>query len=477
MDARYAREEKMKLTNYRLKAHPLNLGLVLCILMTFSFIACGGGGDGSSDTGFVAFKIALKNNAADGGGCEGGSSFECELPQSQFVIVTLRAEILDENGDFLQSKEFDCQDREGEIDGINAGSSIIVKLFAIDQFEKVRAEGQSGPVAVVGGQTADAGCIELALKNGPPVANAGLDQKVSVGDTVTLDGTGSTDEDGDSLTFSWSLSQVPANSLAELSNPDAANPTFEIDEPGTYVAELTVNDGTLDSNPSSVVISTQNSAPKANAGANKKVSVGSTVTLDGSGSFDRDGDSLTFSWLLSELPDGSQATLSDSSAVKPTFDVDLPGEYIAELIVNDGSLDSDPDTVTIGTGNIPPEADAGTDQLVLVGDTVTLDGSGSTDADGDPLTFFWAFTFVPKGSEATLSDPASVIPNFTVDIFGTYIAQLIVNDGKLDSNPDTVTITMVDPPRLLTPVPIRPLSSPKQSYWTAALHLIWVVVT
>jgi hypothetical protein len=413
--------------------------------MTFSFIACDGSGSGgSSDTGFVAFKIALKNNAADSGGCDGGPSFECALPQSQFVIVTMKAEIRDENGDFLQSKEFDCQDREGEIDGVKAGSSIIVKLFAIDQFEKVRAEGQSGPVAVVGGQTVDAGCVELALKNEPPVANAGLDQKVSVGDTVTLDGTGSTDADGDSLTFSWSLSQVPVDSQAELSDPDAVNPTFEIDEPGTYVAQLTVNDGTLDSNPGSVVISTQNSTPNANAGADKTVSTGSTVTLDGSGSFDIDGDSLTFFWSFSELPDGSQATLSDSSAVKPTFDIDLPGEYIAELIVNDGSLDSDPDTVTIGTGNMntPPEADAGPDQNVSVGDTVTLDGSGSTDADGDSLTFFWAFIFVPEASEAALSDPTSVKPTFTLDLFGTYIAQLIVNDGKSDGEPDTVTINV-----------------------------------
>lgn len=437
----------MKLTNYRLKAHSFDLCLVLCILITFSFMACGGGSSDSSDTGLVVFKVALQNNASDGGGCEDGSTFECVLPESQFVFVTIKAEIYDENGDFLQGQEFDCEDRGGEIDGVQAGSSIIVKLFAIDQFERVRAEGQGGPVTAISGKTVDAGCIELVLKNEPPVANAGLDQKVSVGDMVTLDGTGSTDADGDSLTFSWSLSQVPVESQAELSTPDAVNPTFEIDEPGTYVAQLTVNDGTADSNPSSVVISTQNSAPKANAGFNKPVPVGNTVTLDGSGSFDADGDSLTFSWLLIELPDGSQATLSDSSAVKPTFDVDLLGEYIAELIVNDGSLDSDPDTVTISTIgiNIPPEADAGTDQEVSVGDTVTLDASDSTDADGDQLTYFWAFTFKPLGSEATLSDPTSVRPKFTLDIFGTYLLQLIVNDGNLDSEPDTVIIDVGNP--------------------------------
>ncbi|MCB1852965.1 MAG: PKD domain containing protein, partial [Gammaproteobacteria bacterium] len=69
-----------------------------------------------------------------------------------------------------------------------------------------------------------------------------------------------------------------------------------------------------------------------------------------------------------------------------------------------------------------------------------LDGSGSTDVDGDSLTFYWSLT-PPSGCCVVLSDPTAVMPTFEVDVPGTYLAQLIVNDGTVDSAPDTVTIS------------------------------------
>lgn len=94
-----------------------------------------------------------------------------------------------------------------------------------------------------------------------------------------------------------------------------------------------------------------------------------------------------------------------------------------------------------GNANLAPVANAGPDQTVYVGDTVTLDGSKSSDADGNSLTFRWALTSRPNGSAATLSNATAVNPTFAVDRPGTYVAQLIVNDGKIDSAPDTVAIT------------------------------------
>src|SRR5262245_21792591 len=83
--------------------------------------------------------------------------------------------------------------------------------------------------------------------------------------------------------------------------------------------------------------------------------------------------------------------------------------------------------------NTPPMANAGPDQTVKVGQTVTLDGSGSTDADGDPLSYQWSFVVRPTGSQATLSNSAVVHPTFVVDRPGTYTVQLVVNDGKTNS--------------------------------------------
>ena len=90
--------------------------------------------------------------------------------------------------------------------------------------------------------------------------------------------------------------------------------------------------------------------------------------------------------------------------------------------------------------NTAPVADAGPDQTVFVGNTVILDGSVSSDADGDPLTFSWTLISAPPGSTAVLTDPTAVIPSIDGDLSGTYVIQLIVNDGTVDSAPDTMTI-------------------------------------
>ena len=95
------------------------------------------------------------------------------------------------------------------------------------------------------------------------------------------------------------------------------------------------------------------------------MTTGDTVQLDGSGSSDPENNTLTYSWTLDSVPAGSSATLSDSTIVNPTFDADMDGDYVATLVVNDGTSDSDPDSVTItAVANQPPTADAGSDQTV-----------------------------------------------------------------------------------------------------------------
>ena len=277
--------------------------------------------------------------------------------------------------------------------------------------------------------------------NQAPVADAGPDQSVALGGLVSLSASGSSDPDGDPLQYRWSFQVRPPGSAAVLQGDTTLTPGFRVDAAGTYVVQLVVNDGSVDSALDIAVITTLNSAPVADAGADQSVAAGDRVTLDGSGSSDADGDLLRFSWRLVSVPAGSGATLSDPSAVAPTFLVDVAGDYVAELVVNDGTVDSAPDEVTVSSGNSPPSADAGPDQSVLVNDLVTLDGSGSTDPDGDTLTFAWAITGTPALSAATLSDPGAVAPTFTVDRPGDYVVQLVVNDGLADSAADTVVIS------------------------------------
>jgi RHS repeat-associated protein len=288
----------------------------------------------------------------------------------------------------------------------------------------------------------------IVSSNNRPVANAGTDQTVQVGETVALNGSASSDVDGDSLTYAWTLLSKPTGSQAVLSSSTAVNPSFLVDKPGDYTLQLIVNDGKIDSNPDSVTISTRNSAPIAQAGPDQTTKVGVAVTLDGSSSSDVDGDPLIYRWTLPVKPSGSQATLSNPNAISPVITPDKPGIYEAELIVNDGLLDSAPDRVTINTENSKPVANAGVDQVVQLGQTVTLDGGTSHDVDGDPLSFKWSLTTSPTDSTATFTDPQLQVTQFIPDKAGLYIAQLIVNDSHIDSDPDTaqITVEVLPPP-------------------------------
>src|SRR5207245_3889912 len=189
-----------------------------------------------------------------------------------------------------------------------------------------------------------------------------------------LDGSASSDVDGNPLSYQWSLTTRPAGSLATLSDPTVVQPTLTLDKPGTYIAQLIVNDGIASSAPDAVAISTLNSPPVANAGPDQSAGVGTLVQLDGSASSDVDGNPLSYQWSLTTRPVGSLATLSDPTVVQPTLTLDKPGTYIAQLIVNDGIASSAPDTVAISTQNSPPVANAGSDQSALVGTLVQLDG-------------------------------------------------------------------------------------------------------
>ena len=328
-----------------------------------------------------------------------------------------------------------------------AGSAaVLMNPFSVAPTFVIDVPGSFVVQLIVNDGTVDsaADTVTITTINSPPVANAGADRTVTVGSTQTLDGSLSTDVDGDALTFSWALTSRPAGSAAVLLNANTVSPSFVVDRPGSYVVQLIVNDGTADSAPDTVLISTINSAPVANAGADATTPVGATVTLDGSGSSDVDGDALSYHWALISQPPGSTAALINAASVSPQLTPDRPGSYVVQLIVNDGALDSAPDTVVVSTVNSAPVANAGPDQTAFVGNLVVLNGGGSSDVDGDALTFAWAIIARPVTSAATLSDPAAMSPSFTIDAPGTYVVQLIVNDGLVDSAPDTVIVSTLN---------------------------------
>jgi hypothetical protein len=287
--------------------------------------------------------------------------------------------------------------------------------------------------------------VYASVNNSAPVANAGVNQSVAIGASVTLDGTASSDANRDPITYKWALISKPTGSTAELNSAISPNPKFTADIAGAYVAILTVNDGKADStaSPVTVTASGANSAPVANAGVAQNVALNATVTLDGTGSSDANNDFITYKWVLITKPTGSTATLSSATSAKPTFKADVAGTFVASLIVNDGKVDSTAAAVpiTVASANSEPIANAGINQNVVVGASVTLDGTNSSDANRDQLTFRWVMMSKPTGSAASLSSAVSAKPVFVADTVGTYVISLIVNDGKVDSTAVSTTVT------------------------------------
>ncbi len=170
------------------------------------------------------------------------------------------------------------------------------------------------------------------------------------------------------------------------------------------------------------------------------------MSLDGTNSFDDTTRTvqLEFAWSFSLKPTGSAATLGGANTATPSFVADAPGEFRAQLVVTDEAGNaSASEEVIVSSLNVAPTAEAGDGQVVVLNTQASLDGIGSMDPDGDPLGFCWTITSAPIGSISVLLGATTATPSLTPDLAGTYVIQLVVNDGFADSTPDTTIITAI----------------------------------
>jgi hypothetical protein len=212
---------------------------------------------------------------------------------------------------------------------------------------------------------------------------------------------------------------------------------------------VTDNGGLQDTDDCIVNVSWENDPPTADAGPDQTVDEGVTVTLDGSNSSDPDDGIASYLW--TQLPGGTTVTLSDPTAAQPTFtapDVGPSGESLTfQLTVTDngGLQDTDDCIVNVTWVNIPPTADAGPDQIVDEGVTVTLNGSDSSDPDDGIASYLW--TQLPGGTTVTLSDPTAAQPTFVtppVDATMVLTFQLTVTDNGGLQNTGEISVAIND---------------------------------
>ncbi len=190
-----------------------------------------------------------------------------------------------------------------------------------------------------------------------------------------------------------------------------------------------------------------NAPPTASIAAPARAAEGTTVTLVGTGSSDSDGTISLYAWTANN----TSITIIDADKAEASFtapQVTANATLVITLKVtdDDGATGSANHTMTLYDTNRLPAADAGPNQHVQEGDTVTLDGTRSADPDdGDTLTYSWSQT---SGSPAvTLTNANTTSPTFTAPSTANFTAltfALTTNDGSLSSNNDTVTVTVYD---------------------------------
>ena len=327
------------------------------------------------------------------------------------------------------------------------------------------SESQDGSytvtVRVSDGTDSDSEDVTITVNevNVAPVLAAIGNKTVTAGNSLTF-AASATDADiigGTPDTKAFSLGAgAPANATITAGGSFSWIPTAA--QAGSHDVTVTVTDGgggATDSEQITVTVrGAANQDPTANAGDDRAVNEGEPVTLDGSGSSDADGTISAHLWTQTA---GPTVDLAGADTASPTFDappVTADTDFTFSLTVtdNDGAA-SAADTVTITVRDVPaaanqdPTANAGPDQNVDEGEPVTLDGSGSSDADGTISAHLWTQTAGPTVdlAGADTASPTFDAPPVTADTDFTFSLTVTDNDGAA-SAADTVIITVNDVP-------------------------------
>ncbi len=285
--------------------------------------------------------------------------------------------------------------------------------------------------------------IVTVTANKAPVANAGVNQKVRINNLVTLHGEGSSDTDGDVLTYSW---KAPAGIV--LTNPTTAKPTFtapDSDIDKSYIFTLEVSDdlGLKDSKEVTIEV-ISNLPPVISTEPIVYVFEGENVSLDASGSTDPDGDVMIFDWFHGNADFINAVPLTNKTKAVVSFiapEVEALTYMPIIIRVTDETEDSY-QTVKVYVKDIintVPVADAGADIDANESELGILDGSASSDVEGKPITYLWASAYLIFDN-VTAAKPSFTAPEVVADT--TVMVTLVVNDGKWNSAPDTVMVTI-----------------------------------
>jgi PKD repeat protein len=278
------------------------------------------------------------------------------------------------------------------------------------------------------------------VANEPPVADANGPYTVDEGSSVALDGSGSSDPNGDPLAYAWDL-----DNDGQYDDAAGVAPGFAGVDDGVYPIGLEVSDSELtDAATSQVTVN--NLPPSVEAGPNQGAVVGNTVSLAPATFTDAgvlDTHTATLDWGDGTVEAGTVTDNGGNGTVAGSHAYASDGAYTVTVTVtdDDGGVGSDTLQVIVGVGNLPPAADADGPYIVDEGNSVALDGTGSTDPNGDPLTYAWDLD-----NDGQYDDATGATPSFAGVDDGVYPIALEVSDSLLsDTATSQVTVNNLPP--------------------------------
>lgn len=273
------------------------------------------------------------------------------------------------------------------------------------------------------------------FQNSPPVASAGENIEIEIYEWIQLDGKASSDPDGDTLEFMWSLKNAPDEAIYYLFDAKTPNPIFMAQTPGEYEIELIVSDGSLESMPDSltVMVKGEGEVPLASGYAVVE-GIGGVLQLSSEDSYDPNGEPLIYHWEFLNPP-SCQEHKELPPIPNPLIPVDCPKGTIYRflLTVSDGKFSSSPLEITAVIPNSPP--------VVSYVDDITLPSGANSfqlsageiyDSDGDDLTCIWKVEKKPSGASINPTVSNACTQNFLLSgsTDGYYVFLLQISDGE-----------------------------------------------
>jgi PKD repeat protein len=278
-----------------------------------------------------------------------------------------------------------------------------------------------------------------------PMADAGADDSVDEDSQYNFDSSGSLDYEGLNLTqFLWDFDIYDG---VNWLTPDStsANPQHIYATPGTYYATLRVIDsgGNWDEDIIKITV-LDVTPPFADAGIDDFGHEDSNFFFDASGSFDYESGTISsYAWDMDQS-DGLNWILPDQVGVSPSHIFIVPGIYTVTLNVTDSNGNWEMDTVSITVMDLTnPIADAGSDDIAILGKPYTFNASDSDDPQGGMIVSYKWDLNASDGIDWSIPDYEGVSLDYIFTELGTYIVTMRVEDAHGNFDFDTVTITVI----------------------------------